>query len=350
MPPLRVALISTIYHQTPPVGYGGIERVVHTLAEELVRQGHEVTLFATPGSHCSGNTVQVAGYDPARAPSGIRSAGDALSEEPLFAAMEAYLARHPVDVIHDWSFDNLFVRRRPDRAPYVISTCVPQPPGYSRANLVACSAAHAQVLGGGTRFVHYGLRLEDWRHSLHKSDHLVHIAKIARYKGQHEAVIAAWQARRKLLVVGNIENRAYHLTTLRPLIMLSGIAQYLGETTDTNLLLREAACLLQTPKWFDAFPLIILEALASATPVIAYGRGGIPEQIEHGVTGFLCRSLGEMTEAIRNLGDIDPAACLRSARERFTVERMAREYVELYRRVRDGDSWIGGPAPAAAAA
>jgi glycosyltransferase involved in cell wall biosynthesis len=343
-------MVSTVYHRTPPVGYGGIERVVHILVEELVRQGHDVTLFATPGSHCSGRTEEIAEYDPACAPSGIRNSRDALSEEPLFKAIREYLARHPADVIHDWSFDNLFVRRCPHRIPFVISTCVPQRPGYVRRNLVACSAAHARALGGDTRYIHYGLRLDDWQFSLKKQKHLIHIAKIARYKGQHEAVAAAWRAGRDLLVVGNVEDRTYHLLCLRPLILLSGRARYLGETKATNPLLREAACLVQTPKWFDALPLVVLEAFASGTPVIAYNRGGLAEQIEHGVNGFLCNSFAEMVMAIRDLDSIDPRNCLRTARERFSVERFARQYVELYRRVGDGEAWVGGAAHAEGAA
>ncbi|MBV8652887.1 MAG: glycosyltransferase, partial [Alphaproteobacteria bacterium] len=140
---MRIAMVSTVYKQTPPRGYGGIERVVHTLTEALIREGHDVTLFATPGSHCSGKTIEITAYDPQSAPSGVRSQADIISEEPLYAAMTEHVSRDRFDVVHDFSFQNLFVSRHPERVPFIISTCIPLPPDTRRPNLVACSAAHA---------------------------------------------------------------------------------------------------------------------------------------------------------------------------------------------------------------
>jgi glycosyltransferase involved in cell wall biosynthesis len=336
---MRVAMISTVYKRTPPLGYGGIERVVHTLTEELIRQGHEVTLFATPGSRCSGRTVEIDAYDPSRAPSGIRSKADALSEEPLYRTMVREVTRDGFDVIHDFSFQNLFTMRHPERVPFIISTCIPLPPDTDRPNLVACSAAHARSINGSTRFVRYGLNLADWPFRLDKERHLVHIAKIAPYKGQHEAVLAATLAGRRLHLVGNIEHQLYHRAVVAPLAALLPRISYHGEATSTSDALLPAAALIQTPKWFDAFPLIVLEALASATPVIAYGEGGVVEQIEDGVNGFLCRGVRELAEKIGRLDELRPRHCRDYAETHFSVARMARDYRALYERVIDGESW-----------
>jgi len=336
---LRIAMISTVYKQTPPVGYGGIERVVHTLTQELVSRGHEVTLFATPGSHCDGTTIEIAGYDSATSPSGIHSRSAFLSEEPLFAAMAEHLTPDRFDVVHDFSFGNLFVTRYPERLPYIISACIPIDPPSPRPNVVACSAAHAGLLGNGARFVRYGLDLSRWPVRYDKECHLVHIAKIAPYKGQHEGAIAAALARRELRIVGNVEHSLYHRSIVLPLTWALPGVSYQGETMSTRDLLLPASALVQTPKWFDAFPLIILEALACGTPVIAYGEGGIAEQIDHGVNGFICHGIRELAQMIGRAQEIDPRACREHAEAHFSVARMADEYGELYARVMDGESW-----------
>jgi glycosyltransferase involved in cell wall biosynthesis len=335
---VRIALLSTVYRSTPPVGYGGIERVVYHLAEELVRRGHAVTLFGPPGSACSGRTITVSGYDPATAPSSIPHPAAGLSEERLYEALQEFLRKERVDVVHDWTFQNLFVLRHRERVPFLISTCVPPHPGYARPNLVACSQAHA-ALCGGVRYVHYGLPLADWRYRYEKKRHLVHISKIARYKGQHLAILAARRAGVELHLAGHVEDALYH-AALRPLRWMSPGIKYIGEIDGTNAHLEEAAALVQTPRWFDAFPLVVLEALASATPVVAVATGGIPEQIVHGVTGFLCGpSVKELAQAMAAVDQIKPRDCRAYAEEHFSIERMAADYLTLYQRVIDGETW-----------
>ncbi len=114
---------------------------------------------------------------------------------------------------------------------------------------------------------------------------------------------------------------------------------YLGETRSTRDVLLPAVALVQTPRWFDAFPLIVLEALACGTPVIAYGAGGVREQIEHGVNGFVCTGVQELAQMMRRVDEIDPRACRDYAEEHFSVRRMADDYCALYARVMDGETW-----------
>jgi len=336
---LRILVVSTVYNSTPPVGYGGIQRVVHWLVEALLRQGHQVTLMAPPRSHCSGRTVHVAAYDPELPWSAVRGSGDLLSEEPLYDAIKAHLASERYDVLHDWSFQSLFAQRHPSAMPFVISTCIPPGPGFARANLVASSAAHAALVGATTRHVHYGLPLHDWPFSLDKSAAPIHIAKLARFKAQHLAILAAMRASSPLTIAGNIENARYYRWVIRPLLALARGVTYIGEVDGTQTHLLKAGALVQTPRWFDCFPLVVLEALASATPVISLAAGGVPEQVQHGKTGFLCHSVGELADAFRHLGDINPAACRSDAEQRFSDATMARNYVALYERAIAGDRW-----------
>jgi glycosyltransferase involved in cell wall biosynthesis len=336
---MKILLVSTVYNSTPPTGYGGIQRVVHYLGEALVRLGHEVILLAPPRSRSSGRVVHVKAYDPDRPWAAVRKDGDLLSEEPLYEVMRDLVESERVDVIHDFSFRSLFVLRHPDRVPHVVSTCIPPAPGFARPNLVACSAAHARLIGGSTRFVHYGLPLRDWPYRVVKSQPPVHIAKLARIKGQHLAILAARLARSPLVLAGNVESRRYERYVVRPMLRLSRHISHVGEIDGVTDHLLHARALVQTPRWFDCFPLVCLEALACATPVIALAEGGVPEQIRSGVTGFLCNGLADLTDALRRIGEIDPSACRADAEERFSDDRMANEYVELYRRAAEGERW-----------
>lgn len=336
---MKILVVSTVYNSTPPVGYGGIQRVVHYLTEALARLGHEVILMAPPRSWCSGRTIHVQAYDPDRTWSAVRGEGDLLSEEPLYTSMAEFLDREDVDVIHDWSFQNLYVQRHPDRFPFVVSTCIPPGPGYSRTNLVASSDAHARLIGGQTRFVHYGLPLHDWPYRVEKRAPPIHIAKLAWFKGQHLAQLASMRARRDIVFAGNVENPRYWNLVFRPLLALNGRASYLGELKGTQSSLLDAAALVQTPRWFDCFPLVVLEALACATPVISLSAGGIPEQVTHGRTGFLCGGIGELAQALHRIDEIDPIECRRDAERRFSDVRMAEAYLALYREAASGARW-----------
>ena len=330
-------MVSTVNRPTPPVGYGGIERVVHLLAEELVRQGHDVTLFGRAGTWCSGRAVVVDSYDGARE---VSSGRDRLDEEALFQAVDRFVTAERPDVVHDWSLENLFVRRRPEAAPYMVSLCIPQPADYVQPNLVVASAAHAAVLRqAGVPHVHYGIDVEAVPFNPVGSDRLVHVAKIASYKGQHLSMLAAALARVKLDVVGNVEGRRYHRLAIRPLASVLPGVRLLRETTDVEATLGGARALVQAPRWLEIFPLVSLQALAAGSPLISLDAGGLSEQIEDGVTGFLAHDVRSLAEAMGRAGELDRTRCRAVARERFAVDRMARDYLALYARVLDGDTW-----------
>lgn len=336
---MRIALVAPPYRPIPPIGYGGIERVIQRFIERLAREGHDLTLFALAGSRAPCTIVPIPDAHANRPLSGVTRKAHVISEEPLYEAMRAHFESWRPDVIHDWSFQNLFVLRHGHRFPFVISTCIPPGPGARRPNLVACSAAHAALCGQGTEYVHYGLDLDEWTWSVKKPDPPVHIAKIAPYKGQHVAIGAARRAKVPLVLAGNVESTLYYWGRIRPLLAISPAVRHVGEITDTGAYLRSAQALVQTPLWFDAFPLIVLEALASGTPVVALAEGGIPEQVEHGVNGFLCGSADELADALARVDELRPEACRAVAAERFPIRKMTSGYQALYERVLAGESW-----------
>lgn len=342
---MRIAVVSTVYKPTPPVGYGGIERVVAEYAEALRRAGHEVVLFGCEGSRFSGELVTVPA--PSRAQHGVNRPGDKLSEEALCNAMQHRLSDRPVDFIHDWSFDNLYVLRHADRTPFLISSCIPAGADYVRPNLVAASAAHARQLGGGLPHVHYGLDLERYRFVAAKTTPAAHIAKVAPYKAQHEAIAAAVLARVPLDIYGVAEHRPYY-RIVRALAATMPRITWKGETRDLAGVLGSARGLVQTPRWLDVLPLVAIQSLACGTPVIAYSAGGLPEQIRHGETGFVVSGIRGLADALQAVGELDPAACRAFAEERFSAARMVRDYLALFERLAAGETWLAGPGVARA--
>jgi glycosyltransferase involved in cell wall biosynthesis len=332
-------MVSTIYHATPPSGYGGIERVVYRLTEQLIKEGHEVVLFGAKGSSCSGKTVAIDAYDPDKAPSGIRRGKDILTEEPLYEAMVAHFEKNPVDVIHDFSFQNLYVLRHPEKFPFVISTCIPPAQNYQRPNLVACSRAHAALCGPTTKFVHYGLNLTEWKFCPQKTKPMIHISKVTKYKAQHLAIDAAKKAQQELWIAGNIEDPKYFYAAIVPRLWFAKGIKYIGEIDGTQAHLKDAKALIQTPQWFDAFPLVVLEALACGTPVIGFDIGGLSEQIQDGVNGFLCHTSEDLVKAMEDIDKIKPRDCRAYAEKHFTIERMTADYFGLYKNVIGGGRW-----------
>jgi len=142
-----------------------------------------------------------------------------------------------------------------------------------------------------------------------------------------------------LLIAGNIEDRIYYYSKIKPLLLISPNVRYIGEVKGTEEYLRKARALIQTPLWFDAFPLVVLESFASGTPVIALDEGGVSEQIVDGLNGFLCKSVDDIVSAMRRIDEIKPQNCRAYVEEHFSVKRMAKNYIDAYNTVLAGEGW-----------
>lgn len=339
---VRIAQVAPLYESVPPRKYGGTERAVSFLTEELVRQGHEVTLFASGDSRTRARLVPAC-------PRSLRT--DAGSRDPLLPhlkMLEAVSRQAALfDVIHfhtDW-LHLPFCRR--DRLPAVMTlharldeVAGDLPREY--AQVPAISISHAQrtplpwLTWAATIF--HGLPDDLFTPTTRPDRTLAFIGRTSPEKGLDRAIRIARRAGLPLVAAAKVNEaeRSYFERTIEP--ELSRGVLWLGEVGDTekNVILGNARALLFPIEWPEPFGLVMIEALACGTPVIAFNRGSVPEIIEHGVTGFIVEDEDGAVEAVRRLGEIDRARCRRAFLERFSVRRMVADHLSLYRRFAAG--------------
>ncbi|POR53096.1 glycosyltransferase involved in cell wall biosynthesis [Bosea psychrotolerans] len=331
---MRIAMLAPISWRTPPRHYGPWELVTSLLTEALVARGLDITLFATRDSWTAGT---LAGVCPA--PYSEDPGIDAKVWEMLHVA-HVFERAGEFDLIHNQA----------DFVPLAFSRLVETPVvttihGFSserilpafkayedRVHYVAISAAdrHPDLRYAAT--IHHGIRLEDFPFDPVGGEDLLFFGRIHPDKGAAEAIDAARQAGRRLVMAGIVQDQGYHADHVMPALDGRSV-DYLGPIGGElrTKTLGSARALLHLINFEEPFGLSVVEALACGTPVIASRRGSMPELIEHGVTGFLVDSVDEAVEAVGRIGEIDRAACRASVAARFTVDHMADRYWELYR-------------------
>ncbi|CAN7655943.1 glycosyltransferase family 4 protein [Bosea sp. LjRoot90] len=333
---MRIAMLAPISWRTPPRHYGPWELVTSLLTEALVARGVDVTLFATRDSHTAGT---LAGVCPAP-----------YSEDPTIDA-KVWELLHVAHVFERaGEFD--LIHNQADFVPLAFSRLVDTPMvttihGFSsprilpafkayedKVHYVAISAAdrHPDLRYAAT--IHHGIRIEDFPFDPVGSDDLLFFGRIHPDKGAAEAIATARGAGRRLVMAGIVQDHGYHDAQVTPALAGDDVI-YLGAVGGSarTHALGSAKALLHLINFEEPFGLSVIEALACGTPVIASRRGSMPELIEHGVTGFLVDSVDEAVAAIARLSEIDRAACRAAVAARFTVERMADRYLELYRSI-----------------
>jgi glycosyltransferase involved in cell wall biosynthesis len=339
---VRVAMISPPWFPVPPRGYGGIERVVSLLTEELRRRGHHVTLFAQEGSTGGDRVIALAPAEwagqlnaPARLETYLRRVYQALGELD-------------VDVIHDHNdiTGMLAAAVAAPRAAVVATVHGVVPPHlaeflaelHGSVHLVALSEAQRSqaarapwvaVVPNAVDVVHDGVD--------HPRTYLAQLARINRDKGQHLAIAAARQAGIPLVLAGKVDTvpgmRRYFTEQIEPHLGhgVTWISDVAGESRVE--LLSGAVAMLYPLQWEEPFGLAMAEAASCGTPVIAFPRGAAREVVEEGVTGFLVDDTEQMAAAVERVSEIDRRRCATRARERFAPGRMAAGYERVYRQV-----------------
>lgn len=338
---MKIAQIAPLWESVPPRLYGGTERVVSYLTEELVRQGHEVTLFA------SGDSQTAARLKPA-CPHALRlNTGLVNRDAPLILMQEQALGAEAdeFDIIHSHLDFLSFPMSR--RCPTPVLTTlhgrldlpelVPVFREYDDMQLVSISNAQRLPLphANWQATVYHGLPdLYDFHPTPGK--YFAYLGRICPEKRPDHAIEIAKRVGIPLRIAAKVDpvDREYFETQIVPLLN-HPLIEYVGEINDAEKcdFLGNAAAVLCTYDWPEPFGIVLIEALACGTPVFAYRRGSIPEIIDDGVTGFVCESLAEMVAKIEQLPLIQRRNCREAFQNRFTAERMVKDYLNVYERM-----------------
>jgi glycosyltransferase involved in cell wall biosynthesis len=334
---LRIAMISTPFIPVPPRDYGGTELIVYELVEGLLDRGHQVTLFAT-GSSRTRATLQAL-YDEAIWPP------EPFAELDHVSWAMSQVAEGGYDVVHAHSASALALGRLPPRLPMIYTLHHAQEPPLSRyyarfpeVDFVAISRDQCRRETGAEwcAVIHHGLDAGRYQWSDRPEPYVCFVGRLAREKGPVTAIEVARRAGVPLRLAGSIHARdqAYVDAEVRPRLNLPGVTWMGPVGVDRKVpLLRDARALLAPIDWNEPFGLILIEAMLSGCPVVAFGRGSVPELVEHGVTGFIPSSEDEMVDLIRPGGPVD-ALDRRRIREiairRFDRGRMVDDYERVY--------------------
>lgn len=340
---MRIAQVAPLFESVPPRLYGGTERVVSYLTEELVRQGHEVTLFAS-GDSVTGATL-VPGCESA-----LWHDPECRETEPHHIRLMDLVFReaHRFDVIHFHCDYVHFPLLRYQRTPTITTlhgmlrrhdvTALFQ--SYPDVPLVSISDHQRTPIpwANWQATVYHGLPLELHTFREAPEDYLLFIGRISPEKRLDRAIEIARRAGRRLKVAAKIydEDRAYYQREIEPVLETSqAFVEFVGEVggKDKDDLIGHAHALLFPIDWPEPFGLVMIEALACGTPVVAWRNGSVPEIVDHGRTGFIVDNLEDAVRAVANVRHLNRAACRASFADRFQAARMASRYEGVYRRL-----------------
>jgi glycosyltransferase involved in cell wall biosynthesis len=342
---VKVLLIMDPFIKVPPDQYGGIERVVADLGNGLARRGHDVTLWAAPGSRLDGRVEAFGREGEWTRWSNARNV--------LTLAARFLRAAARFDIIHNFGrlayLAPILARDLPKVQTYMrtvnpANMATARRLGARRLHYTAVSAAIRDTAGGGGDWsVIYNCAVPERYPFVGDTDPatapLVFLGRLDRCKGAHHAIDVAQRLRRRLIIAGNVSPLAheqiYFEQELAPRID-GDLVTYVGPVADEQKrsLLGQAAAMLMPIEWDEPFPVVLPESMLCGTPLIAFRRGGVPEGIDHGRTGFLCDSVDEMTALVRCVPKIDRAAVRAEAVRRFSDQTVIDDYERLYRHLR----------------
>jgi glycosyltransferase involved in cell wall biosynthesis len=338
---MRIAQVAPLYESVPPRLYGGTERVVSWLTEKLVSRGHDVTLFA------SGDSVTTARLVPA-CKKALRLDSQCIDPIPHHVLMleDVFAQADDFDIIHFHTDYLHFSRIRRERIPSVttlhgrldIPDLVPLYREFTDLPLVSISDTQRKPLPWvnwiGT--VHHGMPADSLCLRQTPGDYLAFLGRISPEKGLDRAIEIAIRSGMPLKIAAKVDraDQKYFEEEIKPALK-HPLVEFIGEigNSDKQEFLGNAAALLFPIAWPEPFGLVMIEAMACGTPVIAYPFGSVPEIIAPGVSGFLVRNDKEAVRAVERIGEIDRLECRRHFELNFSDERMARDYLRIYQQL-----------------
>lgn len=346
---LKIAQIAPLWFSIPPEKYGGIERIVHFLTEELVKRGHSVTLFASSDSKTKAKLISVrpkalikAGYDWQDPFWNLENLSEAFKRADDFDILHSHLdlwtlpfqelTRVPVlHTLHNQLYKASITRegiRKPTRLEIFEK---------HRKTTLAVFISKSERQQSAVKFprnwvIYNGIDISQFRFNPKPKTHFIWIARIDPFKGIENAIKAAEILDAKLLLAGRLDQsrKKYFQERIKP--HLSKKIQYLGELSQkelSNFYGNAIACLYPI-EWEEPFGLIMVESMACGTPVIAYRRGSVPEVVQDGKTGFVVDNLKGLVKAMKKINSISRQACRERVEKYFTYQKMVDEYEKLY--------------------
>lgn len=338
---MKIAQVSPLYESVPPRMYGGTERVVSYLTEELVKQGHEVTLFASGDSITSARLVS-------HIPEALRlnsSVQDPIAHH-IVQMQDVAECAHEFDILHfhtDYlhfpfsamlntpSLTTLHGRLDIPDLQYVYKK-------FRKFPVVSISDAQRkpipQANWAGT--VYHGLPLDLYRQGNGEGDYVAFIGRISPEKRPDRAIEIAAKAGVKIKMAAKIDkaDETYYQTHIRHLMELPHV-EFIGEIGEDkkNEFLGKARALLFPIDWPEPFGMVVIEAMACGTPVIAYNNGSVPEIVDAGESGFIVENLDDAVKAVRNIDLLNRNRVREVFEERFSAQVMARNYLKLFEKL-----------------
>lgn len=339
---MRIAQVAPLWERVPPPAYGGIELVVSLLTDELVRRGHEVTLFAT------GDSLTLAQLESVHARA-VRL--DPLVKEyqiyEMLQLTQVYERAHEFDVIHSHMGCPALPYAKFTKTPTVHTLHGVFTSDNEKMYAHACTQPFVSISDAQREArlnlncvstVYNGIDVDSYKFYPEPSEppYLAFLGRLSPEKGPHIAIEIAKRTGWRLKMAGKVDivDEEFYETELKPHIDGEQI-QYLGEANHVqkNTLMGNAYATLFPITWREPFGLVMVESMASGTPVIGMNLGSAPEVIAHGKSGFLCQSIDDCIAALDRISSLDRAVCRQHVIDNFSVQRMTDGYEAVYRQL-----------------
>ncbi|MEX0621544.1 MAG: glycosyltransferase family 4 protein [Candidatus Woykebacteria bacterium] len=339
---MKIAQIAPLIERVPPRRYGGTERIVYYLTEELVKRGHDVTLFASGDSETSAKLIPGSSHS-------LRAMHTA--DEAAFTLLNvarAYKGATQFDVIHNhldyYSFSAAYFSPIPTITTFHGAFNLENRNIYEEyKNLKFVSISDSQRKGGPKlnwrKTIHHGIPIEKFPFSARPKNYLLFVGRISLEKGTHIAMDIAMALKMELIIAAKLDkfDVAYFNQYVAPRLS-NGKIRWIGEVDEAerNKLMKEALCLLHPITWSEPFGLTMIEAMACGCPVVAFNKGSVPEIIVSRKTGFIVEKEKDMLKAIKKIRSISRRDCRNHVKETFNLKRMVDEYEKLYYEIVNG--------------
>ncbi len=339
---MRIAQVAPLSESVPPKHYGGTERIVSYLTEELVRQGHDVTLFASGDSVTRARLVAAC-----RQSLRLNDRCKDWIARHIVLLEQVFQRAHEFDVVH-FHIDYLhFPLSRRTSVPQIttlhgrldLPDLIPLYEQFRDMPVLSISNAQREPLtwANWQATIYHGLPEDLFQFRSKPGSYLAFLGRISPEKRVDRAIEIAKQAGIPLKIAAKVDpvDQDYFERTVEPLLRDSAVAECVGEISDEEKdeFLGNAYALLFPIDWPEPFGLVMIEAMACGTPVIAYDGGAVSEVIEEGRTGFIVKGLQDATEAVRRVPELSRARCRETFEKRFTAVRMASNYLQVYEHV-----------------